>query len=211
MGGEGSILSMIISLKNNARLRKDSHERWKSDKNYRYKTNKPLEFKKVSKEELAEVIARNRKKAKQERRIQLVVTIVVFLLLLFGISKLFTQKGENIIEAQQRKKQERINEYKSETEKDKRIEEEHLMYLLNDGYMWLDKKHYKNARTQFYNAYMFKPNDFRVKLANSRLFVTLCVEMDNNCHVAERMVEELKEKYIHRVEVKDLIEFYEGN
>ena len=173
MGFGGSVLAMIISLKNNARLKQNAHDRWKNDKNYRYKEHKELKFKEVSKEELAKVISKNRKKARQERLVEIILTVSVFILILFGISKLFTKKGENIIEAQQRRKQEQIDQYTQKKNREKQKEEEHLLFLLNDGYKWLNKKHYKNARTQFYNAYQFKPNDYRVKLANTTLYVNL--------------------------------------
>lgn len=205
----GSVLAMIMSIKDNARLKTNVHEKWKTDKNYRYRKHKSLEFKKVSKEELAVIIAKNRKKAKRERLTQTILTISLFVSILYIGSKFFTNKGENIIEAIQRRKQEQIDAFNRKKELERRKEEEQLLFLLNDGYKWLNKRHYKNAQKQFYKAYEFKPNDFRVKLANATVYVYQCIETQKNCHIAERLLLELKDDFSNKTEVKELVKYYE--
>ncbi len=83
MGGEGSMMSMINSLKNNKAMRNERKHLTDSSYNLTGKTE--LEFVKKSDEELQEIRQKIKLKAKQQHRKMMIIYFVVVFIVLFGI------------------------------------------------------------------------------------------------------------------------------
>jgi hypothetical protein len=203
MGGEGSILAMIISLKNNARPKRKAFKSWDKYKDNIYQEHKSLEFKKVSEEELIKIRTRFKKQRMRENRIQIMVTLVILLPIVFLLTKLSIKKVE---ENKVIKQQQVITKQKKE-----RIQKENMLFYLNDGYKWLNQEHYKNAKYQFYKAYEIGGYNYNVELATARAYVYDCIKNNYQCSTTDKLIERLRNEHADSTEVKELIELYDSN
>jgi hypothetical protein len=84
MGGEGSILAMIISYRNNRELLKNRHHPFVNDRlnDLHYKSNRALKFRRVSAIKLEKIKEQIRQEARKERRKRLIVLISIILIAL---------------------------------------------------------------------------------------------------------------------------------
>jgi len=93
MGGEGSMASAILSLKQNRALLKRRNIRELKDLLYEKSGKTELEFKKVSPKELALIKEKIRKQARKAARHEIIIYFISFalmLLVLLGVYFLFS-------------------------------------------------------------------------------------------------------------------------
>ncbi len=67
--------------------------------------------------------------------------------------------------------------------------------LIKNGSKYLNKKDYKKAEENFYNAYEIKPKDFNALYLYTKSLVLNCVENNHYCISAHRSLNYLVSKY----------------
>jgi hypothetical protein len=200
MGFGGSVLAMILTLKNNARPKRKAFEAVKDfDKNQvHWKTR--LKFKTLPKDQLNDLKDKIREDARRKRYKQTIISVILFsTVLIFGIYFInnFIEKQNLIIEANSEQKK---NYNKDRSEK--------YLYYLNDGYKWLGEEHYKNAKFQFNQANEIFPEDYRTKIALTTAFVYDCMATNTDCIKAQALLGRIEKEYPNEINVRDLrIEF----
>ena len=144
-------------------------------KNYVFKLIKNYGQKKVSPEELERIKTKFRKEIEIEQRRTIIVTIlsvVIFVpLILFVGFNLFFNTAQ-----------------KQETEvSEKTVDLEQINYLLNSGYEWINKKHYKNARYQFKRVLELQPENKTARYGmpqagytNTKLITLVVMKLKND-------------------------------
>lgn len=200
MGFGGSVQAMIISLKNNARKKKIAFSNWKEDKNIFHFKNRSLIYKTLPKEELDQLKKEIRTKAAKENERLIISVTIICIPILFLIYFMVQNRIDNF------QKEQRIEAIKKQKKIDEIIEvkEKRILHFLEDGARWLNKGHYKNAKTQFYNAYKIESEDYRINYANAKVYVLDCIENDVGCNTANRIVIGMKEKYGNTSEIVEL-------
>jgi len=187
MGFGGSVLAMIQSLRNNARPKHDAFQDWKKTEKRIFHSNQKLTSKSVTPEELFKIKSRIKKENETEQKRSFYLTIVSIVvlvpLIVFVVFQFFFNSSQKSFQAQQTK-----------TETTENVSEQ-LNYLLNSGYEWLNKNHYKNARFQFKRVLEIQPDN---KSANYGLLATYIYECkidSTNCNEATLMFRNFVEKY----------------
>ncbi len=201
----GSIQAMIISIKNNARPKKNIFRSRKKDHVNLHSEESNLEYKIVSEAELKQIKKKIRANARKENRRLKICVFLISIPILIAIYFVIQNRIDNFHEE---KKIETIAEQKAITEI-QQAKEKKISYLLNDGTKWLNKGHYKNAKTQYYKAYQIESEDYRINFANAKAYVLDCIENDTRCITAERLVKGLKEKFGDKPEILDLEQLLE--
>ncbi|WP_163321867.1 hypothetical protein [Draconibacterium mangrovi] len=153
MGFGGSVLAMIQSLRANARPKHHAYQNWDKGEKRIFKNKYKLVSKQVSPEKLAQLKAKYRKKIERDQKRTKALTVlslvIIIPLLTFGIFQFFFSNS-----------QKNYHPYVSEEEKQKtEITIEQINYLLDSGYEWLNKSHYKNARYQFNRVLKSNPGN----------------------------------------------------
>ncbi|NOZ47171.1 MAG: hypothetical protein GXO79_10375 [Chlorobi bacterium] len=202
MSSAGTVMAMIVSLKNNARAKKRAFDSWKENKFIIHKKNSPLVFKKVSDKDLKIIKKDIQRKAKNDRKRVAILTAIILIPVLI-ISYILVKNGLNkYTEDRLLEETERLNKI----DEIKNQKEETILYFLNDGYKWLDRRNFKNAKIQFYEAYKIDHNDYRINFANAKVYVLDCVENSENCNTADKLVDGLIDRFGENEEINYLEE-----
>ncbi len=207
MGLGGSILDMIVSLKNNSNLRKGESIFDGNKSNNVLNSKHRLIFKKVSKVELERIKQQNEREYKNCRKRRLVTNIIISVIIFVPAIWIFSNF---LNESKRKEKQNNIN-WETTQLKKKFEKEEQVRYFLNSGYKWFSEKNYKNAKIQFYKAYELNNNDFQIDLANSKAYIFDCIENNVSCDKAEELIKGLISKYEKKEEVLELQELFLNN
>jgi len=190
MGGEGSILGMIISYRENMQKRRkksmfDHDRKFSSDNGPAF--NHPslkLDIEKLTDEELK--IYRDRairyNKMISRRRIALfVILIIPITFIIYGISRSFTHDDVSIIEIQNKKS-------------DQELHEDFIFYL-TDGDYWANLNKWNNAIYQYKNALNILPKNFLVNYRLARAYVFNCKSNHQTCNEAMNLLNYLITNY----------------
>lgn len=203
----GSVLAMIISLKNNARPKRKAFEGVKDFNNRaKYNSNK-LCFNEVPAEELEKIKYKIRREAKTHNRIQFFIKlglVICFLMFLAFLSLNFyqTQLGNSLTQ----KRKATLKEIKEE-----RVLNEKFMFLINDGYEWMENGNFHNAKYQFKEASELKPNDFTAKIATLKAYIFDCIENNVKCKTAEHLLNKCLAEYPEDTEVIEVARLFDYN
>jgi len=205
MGGEGSIQSMITSLRNNRNLlrKKSMFKRGRtflSTRKEYYKTakGKNIELKKASKEELQLIRNKIIKQRKVERIITLSIVIALFvavIMVVFYFSH--KQNIEKIKEVEIEKENylhENINEYS---------------YLIEEGDNWIDKKNWNNAIYRYKQAVELFPNEFEASYRLALTYSYSCIFENENCEIGETLTARLIKYYPDDPKLQELKKVFE--
>ena len=183
----GSVLAMIQSLRANARPKHRVYDALEKAEERRFGVNKKLWSKSVSPEELARIKAKFKKKITTEQHRSTIITIfsviILIPLILFTGFEFFFNAGQ---------KQEQARQTVLAEEK---IDLEQINYLLNSGYEWLNKKHYKNARFQFNRVLELQPENKTAKYGMAASYVYQCEIDSSGCDEAEKLLNAYIEDY----------------
>lgn len=177
----GTVLAMIQSLKANARPKHNAFQDWKKADGRIIHTDRRIILKSVSPEELEQVKEKIRKNriAEKNRNLIKIVLIIAFLVPFLGFvtyQVFFTSFHAN------------INPYRPTQENPVNTTEQ-ITYLLNSGYEWLNKNHYRNARFQFKRVLEIQPNNKTASYGLVATYVYECKIDDSNCEEAKTMLE----------------------
>ncbi|WP_461633150.1 hypothetical protein [Labilibaculum euxinus] len=201
----GSVQAMIISIRNNARPKKNIFRSRKKDHVNLHSEESSLEYKTVSETELKQIKKKIRANALKENRKLKIWVLIISIPILIGIYFIVQNRIDNFHEE---KRIEAIEKQKAIDEIEL-AKENKILYLLMDGTKWLNTGQYKNAKTQFYRAYKIEQEDYRINYANAKAYVLDCIENNVRCITAERMLKGLKEKYGDKAEILDLEQLLE--
>lgn len=196
----GSVLGMIISLKNNARPRRKPFESLKREYKHSLRKHYGLEYHDVSKEKLEKVKLKIRKKLRNEERIRyLKITVFAFII----CSLLFT--GVSI----QLKRNNEINRQNRKAEKISAMTPaEQFKEYLNNGYQLLNEEKYNDAKYLFLSALRIEPDNYKANLALTEAYIKNCVFNDTDCAKTENLLENNLEKFGRTdklIELKNLL------
>lgn len=190
----GSVLAMIVTLKNNARARRKAFEYIES-KETSIHSHYSLKYKKVSKEKLSGIKNRIRSTIDKENKKSLLLTLLIIfipsLLAIGGIIRYTNNiKEHNAIVAQNRK--ERLQFEKENTI---RLDASDLNYFITNGNKWLENKNYHRAKIQFYNALKTNPDNYEAFYGLTKAYVYHCEEHNEKCDEASIIVKNAIHKF----------------
>lgn len=183
----GSVLAMIQSLRANARPKHSVYDSWEKAENRRFGVNKKLWSKSVSPEELDRIKTKFRKKIESEQRrstMLVIFSVVIIIPLIVFVGFNFFYKAS----------QQASENYLKNTEETVSVTEQ-INSLLNSGYEWLDKNHYKNARFQFNRVLEIQPGNQSATYGLVATFVYECKIAKTNCDKAEELMTAYSLKY----------------
>jgi hypothetical protein len=181
----GSVLGMIISLKNNARPKRRPFNEKREKDRLIYKTHRALRFKKVSKEKLESINAKygdsiEKEDSKRLITISLIIAFFGVIGIIGGIQYYNTMKKENARITAQNRINNRIRE-----EAIASAPQEKFDYLLSSAKKYLSKQHFSYAKHQFQEALLIKPNDYNANLGLVASYVYACKQYQTECEEAE--------------------------
>ncbi|WP_297099041.1 hypothetical protein [uncultured Draconibacterium sp.] len=184
MGFGGSVLAMIQSLRANARPKHHAYQDWDKGEKRIFKNKYKLVSKQVSPEKLAQLKAKYRKKIERDQKrtqtITIVSLIIIIPLITFGIFQFFFSNSQR-----------NYHPYVSEVEKQKtEITIEQINYLLDSGYEWLNKSHYKNARFQFNRVLEVNPGNKDALFGMAASYIYECQKEHTNCEKAKTSLQD---------------------
>ncbi len=186
MGGEGSIQSMIASLRNNKNLlrKKGLFKKERSflntKKEYYKAAQGNFDIEKISKEELLLI----RKKVIHQRKIEntrawLFAFVVITPIIGYGIYT-FNKAQNKIIQQNEAAKDnyliENINEYN---------------YLIDEGDKWIEKKNWNNAIYRYEKAVKLFPKDFDANYRLALAYSYHCMFKNKDCDIGKKLMERL--------------------
>jgi len=188
MPGEGSILGMIISYRENMRLRKKS--RIFSKKDYfdqvdlRTLSNSHLQLdvRKLSEEELniyKEKAIRSRKRNNRILLLTILLITVPVSLLVFKVSNLII-KGDSHVESRQMPME---------------VREDKFYFYLTDADHWAEQNNWNNAIYQYKNAVNLSPNNYLANYRLARAYVYNCKLNGESCDEAISQLNKLIELF----------------
>jgi len=183
MGFGGSVLAMIQSLRANARPKHKAYQDWEKAENRRFHSDRKLVDKKVSQEKLLQIKTTNKKKIDREQKrnliIKLLTLIVLIPLIIFAVFQFFFHHGEL-----------NYHPYQSQVEQHEEVlDNEQINYLLNSGFEWLNKNHYKNARFQFNRVLEVQPDNKYANYGLTATYVYECRIDGTNCTKAHNLLD----------------------
>jgi hypothetical protein len=183
----GSVLAMIISLRNNARPKRKFFENYKElDKQIKIKSNK-LPVKEIPAEELEIIKGRIRLQAKRDNT-RLLYAKWGFIIIVVIFTSLLSWKLYQVYRLEEDRAQSK------EVEKSRLLNEE-FMILINDGYDWLNKGNIHNAKFLFKEASGLMPGDYRARVATLRAFVYDCLQNGITCKTTEHLMNQCLNDY----------------
>lgn len=178
----GSVLAMIQSLRANARPKHHAFQGWKKAEARQFHSNIKPKYKEISPEKLQQIIKSNKKKIDREQQrslfIKLFVLIVLLLLAAFTVFQFFFNTSQ-------------INHhpYQPSLENEEILSDtEQINYLLNSGYEWLNKNHYKNARFQFNRVLESQPENKTAYYGLTASYVYECKIDRTGCEKARQLL-----------------------
>lgn len=175
----GSVLAMIQSLRANARPRHSVFEDLENAEKRIYHTNRKLVDKQVSPEELERIKLKLKRNIEKERKKSLIIVPVIIILMIpilgfIGYRFLFDTRVAQIPAFHQPSPE--------------KIEADQINYLLNSGFEWLQKNHYKNARFQFNRVLESEPENNLAIYGLTASYVFECKIDHSNCEEARKML-----------------------
>lgn len=201
MGFGGSVFAMIQSLRANARPKHKAFQNWTKTENRIYQTNRKLFAKKVSPEKLAEIKENNKKEIEIEQNRSLIIktaTILVLIPLIVLVVFHFFFKTT----------QENYRPYQAEHVETESVTKQ-IKDLLNSGYEWLNKNHYKNARFQFKRVLEIHPNNKAAIYGLTASYVYECQIDKTNCDKAQQLIKSYVSKFEEDTSIKYLEDMLE--
>lgn len=189
MGFGGSVLAMIQSLRANARPKHHAYQDWDKSEKRIFKNKYKLVSKQVSPEKLARLKTKYRKEIERDQKRTQALTIlslvIIIPLLTFGSFQFFFSNS-----------QKNYHPYVSEIEKQKtEITTEQINYLLDSGYEWLNKGHYKNARFQFNRILEVNPSNKDALFGMTASYIYECQKKQTNCEKAKTSLQDYISKF----------------
>lgn len=183
----GTVQAMIQSLKANARPKRKAFKDWDKSEEQIFQENKELKFKTVSKEELKRIKTKNRIEIgkDQKRSFVRIILIVIVLVptIVFVFFQFFFKTGQS-----------NYQHYQPPLQEDSNTSQQ-IDYLLNSGYEWLNKNHYKNARYQFNRVLEIHPENKTANYGFTASFVYECNISNSNCQKATEMLNNYVAKF----------------
>ena len=180
---------MIQSLRANARPKHKAYQDWTKSESRIFKNKTKLVDKKISKEKLVELKFKYKKEVEQEQRRSLIKTVFITLILIPSITivifQFFFKTGNENYKPYE-------SPYQKETEES--INKQ-INTLLNSGYNWLNKNHFKNARFQFKRVLEIQQNNESALFGMTASYVYECKMNNSNCNIASRKLKEYISKY----------------
>lgn len=204
----GSILGMIISLKNNARPKRTPFKDRKDKDRLKYKTHRSLKYKKVSEERLKVINARY-KKAIEKDNSRILFVIIPIVIIIGGIALFGTIRYTNSA----KEKSSRIlaeRKKSSQNKADYSLTDKYI-YLMNSGKRYLSKQHYSYAKHQFSEAITIKPNSFNANLGLTASLVYDCKKNNIACEAAEEFLIKTLGKFGRKKQLVELEKVYYEN
>ncbi|WP_319501211.1 hypothetical protein [uncultured Draconibacterium sp.] len=185
----GSVLAMIQSLRANARPKHHAYQKWEEGDKRIFKNKYKLVSKQVSPEELTRLKTKYRKEIEKDQKRTLALTIfslvIIIPLITFGIFQFFFSIS-----------QKNYHPYVSEEEKQRtEITTGQINYLLDSGYEWLNKSHYKNARFQFNRVLKINPQNKYALFGMAASYVYECQKEHTNCEKAKELLQDYISKF----------------
>ncbi|UTW62636.1 hypothetical protein KFE98_00320 [bacterium SCSIO 12741] len=193
-GGGGGILDMIIRLRYNRELLKNS-SRFKNG----YFQNKEfyeaelkkrdLNYKTATPEQLEEIRMELMLYHQRNQKLRWVVTVVVSIILVIGIWAIVNMVIADF--GSPSPGNSRIEKENLEREKQLQKQEKQYDFYLEDGDKWLNKGHYHNAVYQYELAVKAHPERFYPQYRYGLALVYQCNYDQENCDLAGQQLEEL--------------------
>jgi len=205
-GGENSILSMIISLRNNRALLKVRKRYFRSslegedkEEQYKYEHDRPLKFKKTkaSKALLAKIRLEG-VRDKRKFRLKTVAFIVLFVAISALIGFQFSQSKGHISAPI-------VDEQELENQLNRQRK---YNYCMNDAVKWMAERHYHNALFQYQLALEIVPGDKKAELGIASVFIEQCNEEGIYCDRAYKWAQKIQAKYPRDVVAESLVNDY---
>jgi hypothetical protein len=191
----GSVQAMIISIKNNARPKKNIFRSRNKDHVNQHSEESNLKYKTVSASKLNKIKDDIRKKAKQDRRRQSILALLIIIPIVVISSLTIRYK---------------IQQYPAKKAKEDRkyelmiLTEKRTMRVLKEGSILLSKGDYENAKKVYLLGCTINPEDYRINYANAKAYVLDCIENEIGCDTATRMVNGMKKKHGDKYEILHL-------
>ena len=143
----------------------------------------------VSPEELTRIKTKYQKEIEKDQKRTLALTIfslvIIIPLITFGIFQFFFSIS-----------QKNYHPYVSEEEKQRtEITTGQINYLLDSGYEWLNKSHYKNARFQFNRVLKINPQNKYALFGMAASYVYECQKEHTNCEKAKELLQDYISKF----------------
>ncbi|MCB2219739.1 MAG: tetratricopeptide repeat protein [Bacteroidetes bacterium] len=188
-GAGGSILSMIISLKNNNALLSKRKSFRDIRRNYKTQLDKrKLAYHEADEQFLKELrleLIRQRKKETIALYIQLSVSLILLFIILAGVLIFIPQSSKTPVQVDQEKI----------TRDSIRSSEFGFKYMLSYGDYRFRSKDYRQAIHEYRQALNIHPEDFYAQFQLARVYAAVCIEQDSLCDVAIQTLHSLVLKY----------------
>jgi tetratricopeptide (TPR) repeat protein len=202
----GSVLSMITSLKNNARILPKRRTFKERRKDYRYVLSESLKFKELGENELLDLKAKIKKKIRKEQRISTIIRLIVLFLLLIMAGFLISDQFRNYLNRHEEKKRELQIISEKKNQKQALLIENTILFYLNKGNAFLAKEDYYNAKDMYARALEYDTDDYQLLLGYTKAYIYDCVYNDIECDKAIDLLNGVKRKYGITLEIIDLME-----
>ncbi|MCF8380997.1 MAG: hypothetical protein K9H49_15590 [Bacteroidales bacterium] len=204
----GTVLSMILSLKNNSNLLAKRKTYKELSKNYKYKPGDPLKYKELPEAELIVLKAKIKRDLTRQRRLFALKSLFLIVLILGTGGVILSYVNNNYIEKSKKNEKELRSILESRKYSLSDIDERGIEYYLNQGNYLLSNNQYVGAKYYFKKAYKYGPNDFFVLYANAKVYIYDCIYNDVECAEAIILLEYLEQHFGTNQDVKDLIKIY---
>lgn len=171
----GSVLGMIITLKNNARKRKKAFEALKAEKKKIHRTSEVPEYKKISPQKLSRLKSKIVDDIEKENNRYYfkgsVAIILISGLLFYGLTSYFKYVEKKNIRITKEREEIAQKQIDGVIYDPKRLD-----FFLADAQKWLMKKNYKNAKAQYLAALQIDSLNYVANLGYTSAFVYDCIE-----------------------------------
>jgi hypothetical protein len=202
----GSVLAMILSLKNNASPRHKVFD-YVKDKKRTFKRRAPLHYKKVSQKELNLIKAKIRKQSNREDNQQF-LKLMLAMFVIAGLLLVGTIYHNNTVDTKNtqivRARQEHLLHQKADKIA---YNSNNLKYFLDKGQKYLDNGDYRYAKILFATARSIDLDNYEANLGYVRTYVSDCNESINSCETTRRLLTTIIEKFGETEELIELILF----
>lgn len=190
----GSVLAMIVTLRNNARPRRKAFE-YSSEKDSALKKHYELNYKTVSASQIQKIRRRIRRKAEREDKKQLYVFLtfiaLVSSILIFASYRYTQNVQENNAKVTEARQAKLIKMQKDEIH----FKNADIEYFLNDGKKYNDKGDFRNGKIQFYKALEVNPDSYNAYLGYVTSSINECIHYNVNCHHTQKLLNSALKKY----------------
>lgn len=206
----GSVLAMIITLKNNARHRRKAFE-YSDEKSKSIRTHLKLSYKSVSSEKLASIKKKIRKESDKEDRRSLFRTMAVLALLsilLVGSTTYYfyylQEKNSALYAKQELQRKNARKDAIASSQKD-------VNYFLANGKHYLGKSDYNRAKQLYTKAFELEPEDHDVLRGLTAAYIYDCQFNNIGCQSAKRLLNLYYDTYGETDDYRELQELMSSN